>query len=289
MSSQRNVSANEHTLNIKAGIPTLKTRYGLVIDEFDYLDIAVDLLRDMNTFGTTDYLAFLDIDKVGNALLPCNLHCIDALVTRKMGLKNFNTRQQYDTHRMSNTDSYFTATAIMQSVMPSIDPVTDRHPGIAHPSQVQDHGRLGHGQTTEGYAYKTPNGSRFLENEERYGYITYNLVDGKKISVDSKFADTTLALAYTGISVDPEGFPLITRRQSNAIAASAAKYILTAKAYKGDQGAANSLSFATQESGRLFQAACLPENITDNEWDTLFDAKTSFNRKSHKRPSKYSR
>jgi len=289
MSAQRNAAVNEHKLNIRSGIPVLSSKYGLTVDEYDYLDMAVDLLRDISTYGTTEYIAFLEIDKVGNALLPCNIDCIDALVTRKMGIKNFSTRVEYDTHTLVGTDAYYTATAIMESARPHPNPIVNRHSGTAHPLAALDNDNLGHGQTLESPAYKTPNAPRFIDPTEQDGYISYHLVDRKTISVDAKFAGSILALAYTGISVDAEGFPLITRKQSNALAIMIAKYVLFKRSLKGDQGAANSLAFVTAEAGRLIQAASIPENITDNEIDGLLDAKTSFNRKRVNRPSRYRR
>jgi hypothetical protein len=48
---QRDVAKNEHTMNIRAGLAVLKTMYSMHMDEYDYIDIAVDTLRNIKHFG----------------------------------------------------------------------------------------------------------------------------------------------------------------------------------------------------------------------------------------------
>jgi len=288
MSTQRETSVNDNTMNIRAGIPVLKQKYGLTTDEYDYIDCAIDLLRDINTYGATAYLAIIDVDESGNALLPCNISVIDAVTTVKMGLKVFDSRVKYDLQSMLGTDAYFTATDIMASARP-----TPKISTMVRERPYMDHGLAEH--SNYNVSHTDGIGRIGYQSQDRYnrreddGYVTYQLIDPKNIAVDQKYAGDSIAIAFTGISVDHEGYPLITRKQSNAIAVGVAKNILTRRALSGDQGAANSLQYIVQEAGRLIQAAAIPENITDNELDQVLDAKTSFNRKSYRRPSSYSR
>jgi hypothetical protein len=46
---QRDVAKNEHTMNIRAGLAVLKTMYSMHM-EYDYIDIAVDTLRNIKHF-----------------------------------------------------------------------------------------------------------------------------------------------------------------------------------------------------------------------------------------------
>jgi len=271
MSAERNSPVNEHVQNIRAGLPVLKTNYGLTLSHYDYLDMAVDTLRDINTFGVTPYMAYLSVDEEGKATLPCNLDVIEAVCTKKTGAKLFGNRVRYDLESMLGTDAYYTASEIMESSRPG-----------HHPSVMEGDARQHNHLLTSGL-------SAGQSGAEDPGYVPYLLLDAKTIAVDPRYSGEVIVIAYIGISVDIEGYPMITRKQANAIAATVAKNILLKKSLRGDQGAANSLQFFMQESGRLKQAAAIPENISDNDLDEILDAKTSFNRKSYRRPTRYSR
>jgi len=293
MSTQRDIARNEHTQNIKAGLPILKQVYGLTMDEYDYVDTAIDMLRDVNTYGLTEYMAVLKVDASGNAIVPCNLDLIDAVTTLKMGLKVFNTRVRYDLQSMLGNDSYFTAVDIMASALPNMPtPATmvQERPYMDHGlAELSNGGRAGvYGEGQTGTAVGIYGSDRGHARGSD-GYITYQLKDTKTIAVDIKYAEQEIVMAYTGISVDQDSYPLITRKQANAIAVVCAYNIILKRSLRGDQGAANSLGFLKQEVGRMKQAAAIPENITENDIDQVLDAKTSFNRKSYRRPSGYSR
>jgi hypothetical protein len=47
---EQRVAKNEHTMNIRAGLAVLKTMYSMHMDEYDYIDIAVDTLRNIKHF-----------------------------------------------------------------------------------------------------------------------------------------------------------------------------------------------------------------------------------------------
>lgn len=247
---QREVARNEHTMNIRAGLAVLKTKYSMHIDEFDYLDIAVDALRNIQHFGTTEYVSYVTANKDGKAALPCIMDSIDAVTTEHMGKKAFSTRVEHDVDGILDTDTYYTMEGIMSNL---------------------------------GRAFRPGLGG--LSGE---GYISYQLA-GKYIIVDKSHVGKKIAIAFTGIATDLEGFPLITRKQSNALAATTARVLAVRGANKGDKGLASMVEYYTGESGRLTQAASIPESITDNEINEILNCKTSFNRKSINRPSKYSR
>jgi len=252
MNKRRDAAANEHTLNVRTGIMTLKTKYGLTIDEYDYLDLAIDVLRDIRDYGTTEYYAVCEVDGEGNIPAPCNMFTIDAVVSFKQGMKQFDTRVEYDLLNSYGMDAYYTARSVASNL---------------------------------GWNYSTSGLTRY---DDRVGYISYQL-DDKHISVGKEHIGKPIVVAFTGISVDKEGYPMITRKQANALAAYAGKYIVIKNLANGNAKQAQLLEFFITESGRLVQAASIPENITDNELETMLDAKVSFNRKSFRRPAKYSR
>jgi hypothetical protein len=247
---QREISKNEHTQNIRSGLPLIKTLYGLNIDEFDYLDIAVDTLRDIRYFGTTEHIAYITVNRDFKAVLPCNMGTIDAVTTEHMGRKVFSTRKVIEVDGILDTDSYYSSIETRDNLG------IEWNPGLG------------------GITGK--------------GYISYRL-SGKSLIVSEDLVGKRIAVAYTGIIVDAEGFPIITRKQANAIAAICAKFIMLKGANRGEKGAASMIEYYSGLAGRLKQAASIPEEITDNEMDEILNVKTSFNRKTHNRPTKYSR
>lgn len=249
---QREVAVNEHTMNIRAGITVLKTMYGMHIDEYDYLDIAVDSLRNIKHFGITPYIAYITVDRYGKALLPCNMHSIDAVTTEQMGRKAFDTRVVVEMDDMINTDTYYFVDNVMRGL---------------------------------GWSWGTASG---LAGVSGKGYISY-MLEGKSISVGKEYSGARIAVAFTGMAIDLEGYPFITRKQSNALAAVCARVLAVKGANRGDKGLASMVEYYTGLSGRLVQAASIPEDITDNELDEVLNCKTTFNRKSVNRPTKYGR
>jgi hypothetical protein len=248
---QRDISKNEHTQNIRAGLAVLKTMYSMHIDEYDYIDLAVDLLRDIKHFGTTEYVTYVTVNAEGKANLPCNVNTIDAVTTEHMGRKAYATRVLVETDGILHTDQYYLEERIQNGLRNNI-----WRPGLG-------------GLTGP-------------------GYISYQL-ECRHITVSKEFVDQRIAIAFTGIATDPEGYPLITRKQANALAAVAAKTLCIRGANRGDKALASMIQFYTPLAARLIQAASIPENFSDNELDEVLNCMTTFNKKSVSRPSKYSR
>jgi hypothetical protein len=248
--NQINVAKNEHTMNIRAGLSVLKTMYTMHMDEYDYIDIAVDTLRNIKHFGITEYVSYITVNSEGKAVLPCNMDTVDAVTTQEMGIKAFSERVKFEMDGIVNTDTFYTMQGIMNNL------------GV--------HVRSGFA----GGAGK--------------GYIAYSL-EGGFINVSKEYAGKKIALAFTGITTDLEGLPIITRKQSNALAAVAARVLAVRGANRGDKGLASMVEYYTGVSARLTQAASIPEDFSDNELDEVLNAKTSFNKKSYNRPTKYSR
>ena len=92
METRREEATNEHVQNIRSGMPIMKSLYGLTVDEYDYIDSAIDALRDIKHFGITEYYVLTPVNAEGYANLPCNATIIDAVTTAKMGQKVFHDR-----------------------------------------------------------------------------------------------------------------------------------------------------------------------------------------------------
>jgi len=247
--NQKNKSENLHILNVRTGLITAKTKYGVTMDEYDYIDIAIDFLRDVNDYSTGDFYIVARSNEMGDIPMPCNLKTIDAVMTRELGLKRYSDRILYREGNTLDVDSAVVANSFMNamSVYPDL--------------------------------------TSFDVFGE--GFVSYRFTKEGKLNIKGPGQD--IVLAYTGVSVDEEGFPLVTRKQANGLAAAVLHNRTLFKALRGDKAAASMIPFTQAESGRLKQAASIPESISDNEFDELLNAKTSFNRKSHSRPSKFSR
>ena len=271
MSREQNSALIEHTLNIRAGISTLKTKYGIHVDEYDYLDIAVDALRDIRHFGTTQYLGMAKVRAGGKVTIPCYADSIDAVTTRHMAKKVFKDRVTVKLYDEKLDGDYFYS---------FYNNVKNVGYGSAMPSVHFDNpyeDTFGIDNSLPGLAYRRDR-----------GYIPYTLQTGE-IQVAANRAGESIGVAFTGLAVDLEGFPLITRKQANALAAAAARYHALKEAGSGNKAMAAMVEFYTSEAARTKQAASIAEDISDNEIDDLLDAKTTFNRKSVNRPTKYTR
>jgi hypothetical protein len=168
-----------------------------------------------------------------------------------MALKVFSTRILCDTDNIDNTDTYYKMEAIRDGLTGK-----KRTPGLGGISGA--------------------------------GYITFHL-DGKYLKVSENLEGKKIGIAFTGISSDLEGFPYITRKQANAIACVCARVLCIKGATRGDKALASMVEFYSNTSGRLIQAASIPEDFSDNEFDQVLNAKVTFNKKTYKRPTKYSR
>jgi len=262
--TQKNAPFVEHVLNIRTGIAILKSEYGLHIDEWDYIDLAVNALRDIRHFGTEEYIAITTVPKNGIIPIPCNAETVDAVCTSLVARKAFGSRMPYALLDNYGNDVYIAAAKVMDVV----------RTGYSSLSEVR----------SRPYSKDFPGMSLLRED----GYIDYHLGKGA-ITVGVSLAGTDIGIAFTGIMVDLEGYPMITRKQANALAAISAKSIAIKAAIRGDKNMASMLEFLITESARLKQGASMAEEINDNEIDELLDAKTTFNRKSINRPSRYER
>jgi hypothetical protein len=75
------------------------------MDEYDYIDIAVDTLRNIKHFGATE--CKLHYCRSFWAHLPCNIDTIDAVTTQEMGRKAYATRVDFEMDGILNTDTYY--------------------------------------------------------------------------------------------------------------------------------------------------------------------------------------
>ena len=243
----RDTAILEHKHNIRSGLPILDMKYGLSIDEYDYLEMAVDALKDISHFGLFPMVTYEVVDKDGYVNMPCNMNILEGLGTADHIQKSFRDRKIIQP-RKTNSDGYYTAKAIRRSIE-----------WPAYSVNVVD------------------------------SFISFSYEEDKLKIMEDRYVDEEIGIAFTGYLVDDEGYPIITRKQANAIAAIVARNILMKAALLGDKNKAAMLEIVNKDAVRMKQAASIPEELSDNELDQALDAQTTFNRKMFKRPQKYSR
>ncbi|MCK5788092.1 MAG: hypothetical protein KAH32_03790 [Chlamydiia bacterium] len=243
----RDVQKIEHTLNIRAGISTLNINYGLSIDEYDYLDIAVGALNDIRNFGIRPFKTFMKVDKDGYLDIPCNLDILEGVISADHGETAYPDREILE-KRKEHDDTMYSAIT-MRSVLNWPVKVVQRIDG----------------------------------------QLSFKLEGNRIFVYDELYRDTEVCIVFIGFMTDEEGFPLITRKQANALAAIAARNILMKAAVGGDKVKMQMLEVVSKEATRLKQAASIPESISDKELDEMMDVQTAFNRKRYGRPNRYTR
>jgi hypothetical protein len=75
---------------------------------YDYIDIAVDALRNIKHFGATGICKLHYCRSFWKTHLPCNIDTIDAVTTQEMGRKAYATRVDFEMDGILNTDTYYT-------------------------------------------------------------------------------------------------------------------------------------------------------------------------------------
>lgn len=111
----RDVAKIEHTENIRAGLPVMKKLYGLTMDEYDYLDTALDALRDIKHFAILPMVSYIKVDSEGYAALPCNMGTIDSVGVSSFIQSSFKDRIVVDSPDI-DTDGYQMASAIRSAL-----------------------------------------------------------------------------------------------------------------------------------------------------------------------------
>lgn len=238
----RDAAEREHTENIRAGLPILKMLYGFSIDEYDYIEIAIDTLKNIKHYAMVPYVTYVKTDAEGYIEYPCNLDVIDAITTVELGLKSFADREVQK--KADFVDNVYYSRARLNS--------------ISNRNTVK-------------------------------GHLSYKLEEDRILIYDEALRGEDICIAFSGYIVDNEGYPLITRKQANAIAAVIARNIIMKKTLMGDVRKAQMLEVITRTASRLVQAAAIPESISDKDVDEILDINTSFNMKKYKRPNKYSK
>jgi len=115
-------------------------------------------------------------------------------------------------------------------------------------------------------------------NQLKGGHVNYTFENETELIVNSLLKDRKVYVLALVKMVDEDNEPLFTEKQLEAISTYCAYIYTKRNAFAGIKGM--DLAFMKSESDKAIASARIPDFISDNAWDLILDAKTSFNRKS---------
>jgi len=220
----------------------LKDLYDISIQRDDYVERAYNIFRAIGNIAVGIYSFKFTIGENGVVELPCNVEFIEAVSsnTEKLG-----------------PDSDYTLIYSDENISPNAflaDIVEDRtYTRSPIPQQSNLHA-LG-------------------------SFIPYELIGKSQLKFSADLSGTSGVCIYRGICVDDDNNPLLYRKEAEAIAAQMAFLDIQKKLFMKDPSAASIMPYIKQEAGRLMAAAKIPEHVTQNQWNRVFSAMTTHNRK----------
>ncbi|MCK5788366.1 MAG: hypothetical protein KAH32_05180 [Chlamydiia bacterium] len=245
------------TLNLLAAYTIMKRKYGMSMQEEDFIEEAYIAFKEINSVPVTYYYYTQKPNNPTDLLIdvPCNVYRILSVTADTLHPEDYQDLEPYkkEPYNYREQNAEFMNTKYGNSELKTYHFNDTPYTGVGT-------------------------------------YIHYSWVSDRQLKIeDKRLHDKQIHIVYEGIAIDDEGLPLITRKHAQAIAIKVALVVATRKAFAGDAGIANMLPLLQQEVGRLVQAAAIPEHITDNQLDKMLDVKTSFDRKRINRGLKFNR
>jgi hypothetical protein len=245
------------TLNLLTAYTIFKRKYGLSMQEEDFIEEAFIAFKEINSIPVEYYYSKQIPNNEEEMLVdvPCNLYRIISVTTDTIHPEDYDELKPYKPMPYNYRETG-----------------TEYRNVLAGDSDLKTY----HFNSTP----FTGVGS----------YIQFSWEGDQKLKIhDKRLYDKQIHIVYEGLAVDDDGLPLITRKHAQAIAAKVALVVVTRKVFSGNPAMANLLPLLQGEVGRLVQAAAIPEHLTDNELDKMLDVKTSFDRKRMNRGLKFNR
>lgn len=107
--------------------------------------------------------------------------------------------------------------------------------------------------------------------------VDFEILSPNVLSTTVFLADRIVFVLAEAKVLDSEGLPMITEKQASAIADWCAYIYTQRNAFAGIKGI--DLMYMKKNADMAIASARVPENVSENEWDMVLDAKTSFGRK----------
>lgn len=116
-------------------------------------------------------------------------------------------------------------------------------------------------------------------------YINYTFMPPNRIKVDDAMKGENIYVAAKAKLTDEEGGPLINMKQVLGVVWYVAYLKVQRDAFAGIQGM--DLRYVRDKALTAVADAKVPENISNNEWNQIMDAKVSFGRKTFNKDFKF--
>ncbi len=248
------IKAKNHTVPLKAAKYYLKSMYGISMNDEDFVENAMLILR--TEIGTYEKLN----KKIIEIIVPDNLMVeLPEPAETLVSVKTTDTKiNRYGETVQANDRGGLTTYDIRRTHNP----------------------------------FNLENNKNFTESEfitDNY-YVNYEWVNDMTIRItDDMMNGQTLEIVYANQTNGTDNLPEVNLKQAHAIAARIAYMESMKKTFMGDVAAGQLLAIIGPESARLISAARIPETLSNNELDKMADINMSHNRKRFGVPLKLGR
>jgi len=223
----------------------LKDYYDVDLQPDDYVERAFNVFRAIGNIATGIHHIKVTIDQSGRVALPCNMEFIESVSTNRNNYEGGEFTLLYSDMNLS-PNGYLADIVLDQS-----------RNRVSLPAASKLH----------------PVGS----------FIQYELkgtVGCKYLQFTSEYIGTSIVCIYRGVMVDADNNPLLFRKEAEAIAAQLAFIDVRKRCFMKDPTAMAMLQYAQAEANQKMAAAKIPEYVTQNQWNRVFSALTTHNRKT---------
>jgi hypothetical protein len=237
----QNQAANplENFLNAKY---RMKELFGITMQEEDFIEKAYRIYRRTGNVAVAIHQLCVEVQNC-IVKLPCNVEFVDAVTTHDMSeVFKEDVFFSYEENHGPMTSSYYLPDAMLSA--PNRVNITK--------SQLHYDGQL--------IPYTIVGKNECLKfNEE---------MEGQKVFI-----------IYRGQILDEDGLPALTNKEVDALAHWVAYEDTQKRVFMKEPGMAEILAYIKPLAEVKFQAACIPEYLSQNFFDELLNAKTRMDRK----------
>ncbi len=235
------MEAKAKTLPFLTSRARVVSRYGINIDKDDFIERAYYIWRDLGGVATVNkrFTIATPADRVVE--LPSDCEYIRAVTTDEV---------MPNTIENTSKGSYrYDSSGVRREVSPDI-------------ANLSSKSSVG---TSKNYQWGAT--------------VDYTIGDGFIELTSATMINRPVTIQYQAIATDADELPLLNDKEVNAIAANMALQEGEKSLFQGKKGSDVLVQYLKMEADRLFQAAKIPEKLTDDGLDKVLDAKTSWNRK----------
>jgi len=222
----------------------LKDLYDIDMQPDDYIERAYNVYRAIGNIATAVYSFKFTIDSTGKVQLPCNLEFIEAVSTGQDNLNDSTELTVLYSNENISPNGY-----MADIILNPTDKISVPQTSVLHPTG---------------------------------NFIPYQLrgtAGNLHLEFSADYVNSSCVCIYRGVIVDADDNPILFRKEAEAIAAQLAFLDTQKRVFMRDPNAMPILAYIKGEANRMMAAAKVPEHITQNQWNRVFSALTTHNRK----------